>query len=156
VLVDPARQQEVTETKLDYTDARGWHLISATETRSPRFGYTKVPPEPRTDLRELVAPSIDWARVDRNAKYQHDLALKAIAWVIADRAAEDRSAICTRLEDEIEGRDPSQQTQELRDNLKIATAEFLLASQRAEKCDDEFRQTARRLVEALEQGPLTK
>ena len=148
------RQQEIYETSLDYTDARGWHLGAPGARRSPRFEHTAVPPElPSVDRRALIAPSIDWAVVDRSTALQHELTQKAIAWALADRDAEDSSAICTRLEDEIDaqrGHDPSAHTQELRDKLEGATIDFRLANQRAEKCDDEFRQMARRIVAELE------
>lgn len=148
------RQQEVYETNLDYSDDRGWHQGEPMKRRSPRFEETRLPPEPpRADPRATIAPTIDWAMVDRNAALQHELSLRAIAWVLADRSAEDNSAICTRLEDEIDalrGRDPNVHTQELLTKLESATIDFKLANQRAEKCDDEFRQAARKLVEALE------
>jgi hypothetical protein len=35
--VEPDRQQEICETRLDYTDARGWHLADPTGRRSPSF-----------------------------------------------------------------------------------------------------------------------
>jgi len=152
------KQQEVYETNLDYTDERGWHLAAKNllgkTQRTPRFEHTEVPaPPPRSDPRVLVAPTIDWARVDRTTNLQHELAKRAIAWVLADRAAEDSSAVCARLEDQIDeqrGRDPNAHTQELHDKFKRATIDFQHANQRSEKCDDEFRQAARRLVTELE------
>lgn len=154
--VDHDRQQEVYETNLDYTDDRGWHLAS--ERRSPRFAVTRIQPEPppSADPRTLLAPGVDWARVDRTLDLQHDLILKGIAWVLADRVAENQSAICTRLEDEIAGRDPDRQVQELQKKLKDATADFRITNQRAEKCDDEFRQAMRQLVATLEQGSVVR
>jgi len=177
--VDFDRQQEVYETNLDYTDERGWHLagfayavehgqpyVHLAQTndgtpiarRSPRFEHTKIPPEPpRVDPRTVVAPSTDWIAVDRYAEFQYALAQKAIAWVLADREADDHLAALTRLKDEIgahlqKDQAPNEHAQELLGKLEHAKIDFHLASQRAEKCDDEFRQVARRLVTALE-GP---
>lgn len=149
--IDSDRLNEIAETSLDYTDDRGWHLAS--EPRGPRFAPTHIPPEPpSTDPRALLAPGVDWARVDRALDLQRDLIRKGIAWALADRVAEDQSAICTHLEDEIEGRDPDKQTLELRKKLKDATAEFRKANQHAEKCDDEVRQVMRQLAETVKQG----
>ena len=168
--VDTDRQQEVFETSLDYTDERGWHLAQdedGTPTkRSPRFASTELPPaSPRVDPRMTVAPSIDWARVDRTMSLQHALSQKAIAWVLADRTCADRSATLARTEDEaslLRGKlanfPPSALDQAERDllaKLERDQIEFRIANQRAEKCDDEFRQAARRLVTGLEQGPVT-
>lgn len=155
VKIDADRQQEIYETQLDYTDDRGWHL--STSRRSPRFEHTVVPAEPpRADPRALIAPTIDWGTVDRIAALQHELSQKAVAWAVADRIAEDSSAICTRLEDELDAiRNEHTSTaaitrRELQDKLKHATVDFRLTSQRAERCDDEFRQMARRIVTELE------
>jgi hypothetical protein len=155
------RQQEVHETKLDYTDDRGWHQGEPTWRRSPRFEGERLPPEPpHSDPRTLVAPSVDWAAVDRNAALQHELALRAIAWVLADRTCEDRSAALTRIEDEIDahmaGRDDlDDRGRDLHGQLEREKISFHLTDQNAQKCDDEFRQAARKLVAALEAGPLT-
>jgi hypothetical protein len=164
------KQQEIYETSLDYTDDRGWHLAEPMMRRSPRFESTKLPPEPpHVDLRATIAPSIDWGTVDRNASLQHELAQKAIAWVLADRIADDHSATLTRLEDEVDAQlprkeaidaitdkvdlsQPDEQTRELLGKLEYEKIEFHLASRRAEKCDEEFRQAARKLVTALESG----
>ncbi len=153
------KQKEVYETGLDYTDDRGWHLGEPTKRRSPRFEHTRLPPEPpRADPRALVAPAIDWAAVDRAADLQHELTRKAIAWVLADRVADDHSAALARVEDEVEhlpkGRELDEHDRGLLKKLEHEEIGFHLASQRAEKCDDEFRQAARRLVAELEEGPV--
>lgn len=154
--IDLARQQEILETQLDYTDARGWHLIDAAEKRMPRFGHTKVPREPHTDPREVVAPGIDWLRVDRTTDLQRELAMKAIEWVVADRKCEDQSAALARVQDEAEelrGKAAlTDREKALHAKLERAKIDFHLACDRAERRDDEFRQMARRLVAALEQG----
>jgi hypothetical protein len=49
-------------------------------------------------------------------------------------------------------REPNEHTQELLGKLEHAKLEFRLANQRAETCDDEFRQAARTLVTALKEG----
>ncbi|HSX22381.1 MAG TPA: hypothetical protein VLE97_06350 [Gaiellaceae bacterium] len=155
------RQQEVFETSLDFTDDRGWHLAPEGTRRSPRFEKAQIEPQPpRGDPRALVAPTVDWARVDRNAAIQHELSLKAIAWVLADRACDDQSAKLAHTEDET---DTLRGKTELDDSDRALLArlereqiDFRLSSQRAEKCEDEWKQTARRLVEALEAGPLAK
>jgi hypothetical protein len=173
------RHQEVFETNLDYTDDRGWHLagfahavehgqpyVHLAQTadgtpiprRSPRFEDTKLPPEPpRPDPRMIVAPSINWAAVDRIADLKHALSLKAIAWVLADRVADEHSATLTRIEDEVavhlpKGQEPNEHARELLETLEYEKIGFRLANQSAEKCDDEFRQAARRLVTTLEEG----
>lgn len=156
------RHQEVFETNLDYTDDRGWHLAQGDEgipiRRSPHFEDTKLLPEPsHPDPRAVVAPSINWVAVDRITDLKHDLTLKAIAWVLADRAADEHSVTLTRVEDEIaphlpKGQEPNEQALELLKTLEYEKIGFRLANQRAEKCNDEFRQTARKLVAALEEG----
>ena len=157
--VDYDRQKEVYETSLDYTDECGWHQGEPMKRREPRFESTKLPPQPpRVDSRTTIAPSIDWATVDRTMNLQHELAQKAIGWVLADRVAEDHSATLTRLEDEVDkqlpkGSEPSEHARELLGKLEHEKIGFRLASQRAEKCDDAFRQAARKLVVALEKGP---
>jgi len=163
VRIDHDRQQEIYETSLDYTDERGWHLAQADDgtptRRSPRFNDTTLPPEPpRPDPRAVVAPSINWAAVDRITDLKHELSLKAIAWVLADRVADEHSARLTRLKDEIaehlpKGQEPNERAQDLLKTLEYEKISFRLADQRAQKCDDEFRQTARWIVAALEEGP---
>lgn len=146
------RQKEVYETNFDFSDSRGWHQGEPMKRRSPRFEDTKLPPEPpRADPRATIAPTIDWKTVDRNAGLQHELAKRAIAWVLADRTCEDRSAALARTQDDADARlAAGAQLQELLAKLEGEKIDFHLASQHAEKCDDEFRQTARKLVEALE------
>lgn len=155
--VDYDKQQEVYETNLDFTDERGWHQGEPMKRRVPRFEETKLPPEPpRSDPRATIAPLINWAVVDRAEKLRQDLAQKAIAWVLADRAAEDHSALLTRLEDEVDAstheRAPAIAAEhgELLKKLDRKKTEFQLASQLAEKSGEEFRQAARLLVAALE------
>jgi hypothetical protein len=152
--VDFDRQKEVYETSLDYTDDRGWHLNKTMQHRSPRFEDTKITPgPPPIDQRARIAPSVDWILVDRYDHFLRELGQRAFAWVIADRTTENNSARCTRLEDEIEardGHDPDARSVELHNELHTATTEFHLANEHSEKCDDEFRQAARRLVAALE------
>ena len=162
------RQREVSETNLDYTDERGWHLAQTDDgtpiaSRSPRFEDTKPPPDPlRVDPRSIVAPSTDWAAVDRTLNLQHELAQKAIGWVLADRACEERSATLARTKDEaalLHGKlanyprsDLDKAERELLAKLERDQIDFRMSDQRTQKCDDEFRQTARRLVAALEKG----
>ena len=156
------RHQEVFETNLDYTDDRGWHLAQADDgtpiRRSPRFENTQLPPEPpRHDPREIVAPSINWAAIDHITDLKHELSLKAIAWVLADRVTDDHSATLTRIEDETavhlpKGQEPNEHALELLKTLEYEKIGFRLANQSAEKCNDEFRQAARKLVATLEAG----
>jgi hypothetical protein len=154
--VDSDRHQEICETNLDYTDDLGWHLSA--KRRAPRFEHTVVPPDPpRADPRAIVTPSIDWIAVDRHASLQHELGKKAIAWVMADRTCEDHSAALARVEDEIDDRlaagdAPPDLGHELA-KLESAKISFRLADQRAQRCNDEFRQAARVLVAALEDAP---
>jgi hypothetical protein len=103
------------------------------------------------------APSTNWTAVDRAAGLKHALAVKAIAWVLADRICEDHSAALTLLEDEVgarlpKGQAPNESDRELLGKLEYAKIGFRLADQRAQQCDDEFRQVARKLVESLERG----
>lgn len=157
-LVDFNRQQEVYETSLDFTEARGWHQGEPMKRRSPCFEDTKLPPEPpRADPRAVVAPSINWAAVDHITDLKHELSQKAIAWVLADRVADEHSATLTRIEDEVavhlpKGQEPNEHARELLKTLEYEKIGFRLANQSAEKCDDEFRQAARRLVTTLEEG----
>jgi hypothetical protein len=147
--IDDARQQEVLETDLDYTDDRGWHLSLPT----PAVASS-------TDPRALVAPHIDWRTIDRNADLQHELSRRAIAWVIADRSCDDQSALCTRLEDEVDethlteklrtGGAPTLVERELLVKLESAKIAFQVSCHRVEKCEEEFKQAARRLVASLE------
>jgi hypothetical protein len=125
--IDYERQREIYETNLDYTDARGWHLAS--DPRGPRFEEPKPP----------TVPTIDRSLLDQCPHLQRELAQKAIAWVLAERACEDQAATLTRREEE--------------GSIKQAQAkvEFHLASQNADRCDDEFRQAAQKIVAALEE-----
>jgi hypothetical protein len=103
-----------------------------------------------------LAPTVAWASIDRSAALRQELVQKAIAWVLADRSCEDHSATLTRVQDEVRVHLPvvpqAPHVLELLSKLEYEKIGFRLASQRAEKCDDEFRQVARKLVAALEPG----
>ena len=162
VHVDHDRQQEIYETTLDYTDERGWHVArnddgTPNAKRSPRFEGTKLSPEPpRVDPRAILAPSINWATVDRTMNLQHELAQKGIAWVLADRSCEDHSAALARVEDETE-RLRGKTDLDAADRTLLGTLEqkkmsFQIACRSVERCKDEWEQVARSLVAALERG----
>ncbi len=159
--VDTDKQQEVFETNLDYTDDRGWYLeVDGSSRRAPRFENTKLPIETsRVDPRTVVAPSINWAAVDRTMNLQHELTLKAIAWTIADRACEERSAALARIEDDcdvLRGKtDLTTAERDLLGKLEQEKISFQIACRNIERCDDEWKQLARRIVAALEQDPVT-
>lgn len=102
-----------------------------------------------------LVPSIDWGTVDRMTDLAHELTQKAIAWVLADRVCEDHAAALTRIEDEADAQLSEIERALLLGKLERARIDFRLTDQRAQTCDDEFRQTARKLVDALEQGPPT-
>jgi hypothetical protein len=126
-----ARQQEVSETRLDYTDARGWHLGEPTVPRKPLFtpqGAPDCPPAPH-----LPQPQ-------SQDHLQHDLVQRAVAWAQADREADDQAATLLRLED-------ANTAHPQEGALEHAKVDFHLASQRAEECDEAFRQAARTLAE---------
>lgn len=241
------RQQEIYETKLDYTDERGWHQGQSMKERSPRFepapvthapilalshemlphpakSYSatyaritgcacgwktpssatdsdtafakhvtetkliqrRIPGESREALRfvdpdvaariaednqrlvdlirkhaahgtphDLTPPTTDWAAIDRMTDLQRELVRKAAAWVLADRIAEDHSASYDRVTKEVEARmrkktEPNDGDCVLLAKLEHEKIGFHLADQRAQKCDDELRQTARKLVAELE------
>ena len=168
--IETERQQEIYETNRDYTDERGWYLAQPGDLqvmqrygatvvkRTPRFEDTTLSPEPPPpDPRAVVAPSINWVAVDHITDLKHELSLRAIAWVLADRVADDHAATLARIEDEVavhlpKGQDPNEHALELLKTLEYEKIGFRLANQRAEKCDDEFRQSARRLVATLEEG----
>jgi hypothetical protein len=100
----------------------------------------------------------DWKMVDRVAALKHELTQKAISWVLADRICDDHSARLTRVEDEIDahlqkGLTPNEHDRALHQKLEYEKIGFSLADQRAQKCDDEFRQIAKKLVEVLEATP---
>lgn len=163
--IDYDKQLEIYETNLDYTDDRGWHLGESAKSRAPRFANTRVPPTPPSvDPREVVAPSVDWTLVDRAASLQHELSRRAIAWALSDRDCEEAAALCARLKDEVDktsigpklktGTRLNQADNELLVRLERAKIDFHLACDRAEKCDEEFKQLARRLVAELEARPL--
>lgn len=84
-----------------------------------------------------------------------ELAKKAIAWVLADRICDDHGAIVNRVEQEIDahlrGKQPANaHDRELLQKLEYEKIGLTLACQRESKCDEEMRQMARRLVDALE------
>ena len=159
--VDYDKQQEVFETNLDYTDDRGWYLgVDGSSRRAPRFENTKLPiGPPRVDPRKVVAPSINWAAVDRSMNLQHELTLKAIAWTIADRACEESSAALARIEDTcavLRGKTDLTATDlDLLSKLEQEKISFQFACRNVERCDDEWKQMARKIVTALEQDPVT-
>lgn len=139
-LIDFDRQREVSETCLDYIDDRGWHQGGPMEHRAPRFTRTRLPPKPpRVDPRTLVEPNINWDKIDRNTALQHQLTLQAISWVLADRECDDLSAALARARDTANPQ------------LEEVQTRFQQACRRVETCDDEFRQAARKLVDALEE-----
>lgn len=154
--VDFDRQREVYETPLDYTDARGWHQGEPMARRVPHFATTRLPPTPpRVDPRTLVAPSVDWGMIDRCAALQQALAHHAIAWVLADRDCADLSAALLRVEDDVNSHvsnaeDPGS---DLLVRLEVVRREFQQACQLVEERDDEFRQAARQLTDAMEPHP---
>ena len=147
------RLEEILETNLDFTDDRGWHLIE--RRRTPHFEATKVPPDlPRVDPRTIVVPAIDWTKIDHTADLQHDLYLKALAWALADRTCEDRSAALARIEKEaahLRGKTALDATErDLIGKLKQAEIDFEVACRKVERCDDESKQLARRSLDVLE------
>jgi len=156
------RHEEVFETNLDYTDARGWHLAQNDDgtpiARRAHFEHTpQVPVLPRADARAVVAPAIDWAKVDRTMDLQHRLIQKEIAWVLADRACEERSAALARIEDEcgsLRGKTSLDANEcDLLGKLEQEKIAFQSACRNVERCDDERKQLARRIVSMLEDGP---
>lgn len=101
------------------------------------------------------ATATDWATIDRTTDLKHELAERAVAWVLADRTCDDRMAALTRVEKEADAylrghKDPDACTEKLLEKLKYEQKAFQIADQRAQKCDEEFRQAARKLVEQLE------
>ena len=94
------RQKEVYETNLDYTDDRGWHQGDPMKMRKWNFLETRLPPvAPRIDPRTQLATTIDWEVLDHHTALQHELTKKAIAWVLADRLCEEKSADLARVQD---------------------------------------------------------
>jgi hypothetical protein len=196
------RQREVCETKLDYTDGRGWHQGESMKRHSPdmrpsdgvaagahtpcyddppdrtevtRFARIngclcgwRVPPG-TTDFDEAfllhvtgVDASIDWATVTSTTALLRALAQKAIAWALADRVADKHSVDLVRVREEVDACLPPREGQPgrldervpaLLQKLEGAKIGFHRADQRAVRCDEEFRQVARKLVAQLEKGP---
>lgn len=152
--VDFHRQLEVFQTPLDYTDDRGWHQGNPIEHRSPHFMDTQLPPSPpRPDPRSIVTPAIDWDKIDRHRALQHELTLRAIAWTLADRACDDLAATLTRTKDDVHASKDSTPEEKLIAKLEEVRNNFQRACRRVDECDDEFRQAARKLVDALESNP---
>ena len=159
------RLDEICETNLDYTDDRGWHLVQTDDgapiaRRSPRFESTKLPPDPpRVYPRTIVALATDWTKVDRTLNLQHKLTQKAIAWVLADRACEERSAALARMEDDcgpLRGKTTLDAgDRDLLGKLEQEKISFQIACRQVERCEDEWKQLARRLVDTLEGDPVT-
>lgn len=127
-----------------------------------RDALTQLVRGARADDDDVFALHVATANISRVAATQdqrfleNTLARKAVAWVLADRICDDRSATLARVEDEIDKqlpRDiPGDVSRALLQQLEDAKICFQLANHRAEKCDDEFRQAARKIVESLEQG----
>jgi hypothetical protein len=125
------------------------------EHRSPSFTTTRLPPTPpRDDPRTVVAPLINWPRIDRHEALQHELTLRAIAWVLADRTCDDLSATLARAKDAADtitrNTTPDEHASSLFTRLEGARVNFKQACRQYEECDEEFRQAARKLVDALE------
>lgn len=97
---------------------------------------------------ETSTPTPDWA-ADRRISLQYELVGRAIEWVLADRLADDHSATLTKLQDEAKvfGDRPDR---DLLAKLERAKSAFKKHDQVAQKCDEVFRDAAKRLVEELE------
>jgi hypothetical protein len=125
------------------------------EKRSPRFAEAPRPVTSSADPRDSIAPEIDWRRVDQHAELQHRLALKALAWALADRDCEELSAALTHMEDEadkLKKREPPATTLlEMGAALEREKIGFQKSCRKVERCEDEFKQAARQLLEALEE-----
>jgi len=175
------RQQEIYETNLDYTDDRGWHQGASMKQRVPRFDpepvkhaaqlgkpghayaitgcscgwrlpYTADPDTAFADhvataqaAGEEVVPN----RALDLVQLRRDLEQKAIAWARADRACEDCSAALTRAQDAIAS---NAHDMELHRQLEQVKIDFHITDDRAQQCDDAFRQAARKLA-TLEETP---
>jgi hypothetical protein len=103
----------------------------------------------------LVAPTIDWAAVDRAQNLEHELAKKAIVWVLSDRFCEERSASLSQVQDEaqpLRGKtDLDDRDRELLARLEQESISFKIACRRVEQYVEEFHQAARLLVATLEE-----
>lgn len=102
-----------------------------------------------------ISPPDAWASIKHASDLHHDLSQKAIAWVLATRILEDHDAALTRVEDEIDaylspGQEMDERGRALHEKLEYEKIGWKLADDRARKCDEEFRQAARKLVEMLE------
>ena len=149
------RQREVVETWLDYTDARGWHQ---SKQRSPRFEPRACSEAPPRTSEAVDAVLLAASSSSHLTGLRRLLAQRAIAWVLADRICDDHSAMLTRVEEEVTTslqarKATSAQDLALLQKLDREKVGFHLADQRAQRCDDEFRQAARDLVAALEKAP---
>jgi hypothetical protein len=92
---------------------------------------------------------VDWTKVDQNKALQHELTLRAIAWTLADRQCDDLSAALVNAKIETATPGDTGQDGQLA-KLERTQNNFQRACRRVEECDDEFRQAARKLVDALE------
>ena len=104
--------------------------LDYSDTRGWHQGEDRWPKE--THFEVVGDEVVPRARVDRESLLR-DLEQKAIAWARADRDCEDKSAAYDRAKED--------------EQAKVA---FHLADDRAQQCDDEFRQAARKLADAQE------
>ena len=133
-------------------------------TDHTRAAYWSLPAlSQRIDNTRRLAASQKLA-TDRTTDLLRELLLeKAIAWVLADRICDDHAATLTRIEDEVdahlrrkypwEDQESSEtaRTRALLAKLEYAKMSFQFADQRAQKRDQEFREAAKKLVDALDQ-----
>lgn len=152
---DKAPKPETTAKHLPLTDSKVLRIIGCTcGWRTPQGVTDSDTAHVEHVALANLAPSTNWDAVDRTMDLQHELTQKAIAWVLADRICEDHSVTLVRLEEEVgarlpKGQAPTEHARELLGKLEHEKIGFRLADQRAQKCDDEFRQAARKLVAAL-------
>ena len=156
--IDEHQSLEQTAKRLDDLEhdpfTKAWTSMQSLERARQRARH-------RTSTRVDLS-SIQWERHHEQTKdLQHELAQRAVAWVIADRICDDRAAALLRIENEVdahlqEGRPSNEHDRELIGKLANEGISFRLADQRAQKCDEEFRQAAQKLVDALEQSTIAK
>lgn len=137
------------------------HLLSATPA-GPRFDdlcktffagarwYRDVEKSQANEAGKLCRAVIHALEVQR--ALHAELAQTAIAWAIADRLADDRSADLEVLQDEIATL-PELDVHRLRGKLEQARVAFHRADQHAMQCDEILRQAARQLADMLEPSP---
>ena len=158
---DGAPKPTATAGHLPLTDAKDPRIVGCTcGWRTPQGATDSDDAFATHAASASLTPSTNWEAVERTLDLEHELALKAVAWVLADRSCEDHSVTLARLEEEVDeqlqkGQAPPDLDSELLRKLEHAKIDFRLADQRAQKCDDEFRQAARKLVDALEKGSPT-